>query len=86
MKWYLEVDKGTFVFGAKGSAICSQGNQITDETTCIEACRTMNLPLGEILGNHECYKDEQGKCYQNGRQGTRSSLLCDTSEQIPGRF
>ena len=82
-------NKGEYVLGPKGSGSCSEGTQIMDEASCREACRALNLPLAEILGNQKCYKDHEGKCYQNGRQGSGASLICKKSGQTPansGRF
>ena len=76
MKWNL--NEGNFILGPKGSGVCSEGSQITDETTCREACTMLNLPQGEILGDSLCYKDGQGNCYQNGRQGSGASMICKT--------
>lgn len=79
-------NEGTFILGPKGSGDCSEGTQIKDEKTCKEACTFLNLPLGEILGNFGCYKDGQGNCYQNGRQGSGASMICKTSEKISDKF
>ena len=79
-------NKGEYVLGPKGSGSCSEGTQIMEEVSCREACRTLNLPLGTVLGNHKCYKNHEGKCYQDGRQGSGASLICKTSGQTPGRF
>merc|ERR1712136_369940 len=76
--------KRTFIVGPKGSGGCSEGTQIADEKTCREACTFLNLPLGQILGNYKCYKDGQGNCYQNGRQGPEASMICKASEKFSG--
>ena len=85
-KWNSVENNGEYVLGPKGSGSCSEGTQIIDEASCREACRTLNLPHGIVLGNHKCYKNKQGKCFQDGRQGSGASLICKTSGQNPGRF
>ena len=82
----MESGKIEYVLGPKGSGSCSEGTQIMEKYPCIEACRALNLPLAKILGNQKCYKDQQGKCYQNGRQGAGASLICRKSGHTPGRF
>ena len=47
-----------------------------DEKTCKQACKALNVPQIQILGNNLCYKDHQGNCYQNGRNGAGASLIC----------
>ena len=78
-----------FVYGRLGSGVCSEGTFITDETSCREACKTLNIPQAEIFGNYECYKDfRNGKCYQDGLLGWGGwdSLICKISDQISGQF
>ena len=86
LKWNLEVNEGNFGLGSKGSGVCSEGTQITDETTCREACGALKIPHAEILGNNKCYKSGKEKCYQDGYHGPGASLICKKSEQISGRF
>ena len=86
LKWNLVPNEGNFILGVKGSGVCSEGTQITDETTCREACRTLNIPQAEILGYNKCYKDRHGKCYQNGHQGSGASMICKKSAIISRRF
>ena len=86
LKWNLVANEGNFILGVKGSGVCSEGTQITDETTCREACRTLNIPQAEILGYNKCYKDRHEKCYQNGHQGSGASMICKKSEMISRRF
>ena len=86
IKWRIEDDKTQYVFGTKGSEICSEGNPIMDETSCREACRRLNVPQEKILGSFYCYKDGQGNCYQDDQHGPGASLICKRSEQIEGGF
>ena len=76
----LEQNGRKFVIGPKGSRTCSEGTEIMDEMSCRKACRSLMIPEEEILGNHKCYKDEEGFCYQNGHQHSGASLICRTSK------
>ena len=90
IKCRSENKESKFVIGPKGSGTCSEGSPITDEMTCRKACRSLNIPEEEILGNHKCYIDRFGDCYQNGLHqsgsDSGSSLICRTSEQSAGKF
>ena len=84
MNWNHE---GKFVYGPKGTGVCSEGTPITDDTSCRVACKAMNLPEARIHGNNVCYKREyNGKCYQDGKQGATGYLICETSAQISGKL
>merc|ERR1712136_6297 len=64
-----EVKEDMFVYGKLGSRVCSEGTPITDETSCRQACKPLNIPQATILGNAKCYKDGgNGRCYQDGQQ------------------
>ena len=79
-------NKEEYAIGPRGSS-CSEGTQIMDKVSCREACRALNLPQAEILGNQKCFmKDSSGKCYQNGRQGSAARLICKKSGQTRGRY
>ena len=65
-----------FYVESRGSLRCAMGKAIMDKQTCKEACRALNAPQIQILGNNLCYKDFQGNCYQNGRNGAGASLIC----------
>ena len=47
-----------------------------DEKTCKEACKALNVPQIQILGNNVCYKDIHGNCYQDGKNGAGATLIC----------
>ena len=49
---------------------------------CRVACKILDIPQKQILGGNVCYKDSQGNCYQNGRNGAGDSLVC----QKVGKF
>ena len=87
MNWNLEVNEVKFVYGPKGTGVCSEGTPIMDETSCREACNALNLPQDRIHGNDVCYKrGYNGKCYQDGQQGGSGYLICNASYQISGKL
>ena len=65
-----------FYLASRGSLRCPIGKAIMDEKTCKQACKALNVPQIQILGNNLCYKDHQGNCYQNGINGAGASLIC----------
>ena len=75
-----------FVYGSKGNGVCSGGTLITDEKSCREACKALNLQEGAIHGNDVCYKRGYNrKCYQDGQQGAGAYLICETSYHSSGK-
>jgi len=63
-------------------SLCSGGHAIMGANKCKEACKTLNLPQMTISGNHLCYKDNEGKCYQDGQERWARnrygvSLICE---------
>ena len=71
--YFIEPD---FFFGSKGSGNCSHGEAIMDVKTCREACKTLKVQESGIFGGYVCYKDIQGRCNQNGKNGPVASLIC----------
>ena len=69
-----------------GSGYCSIGEIIMDEETCRDACKTLNLPVNEILGESKCYKDSSGNCFQNYRPTEGSSMICKITEKDSGKY
>ena len=52
----------------KGSTLCGGGYAIMGANKCKEACKALNLPQMTISGSHICYKDNDGKCWQDGQE------------------
>ena len=73
---YTYVIEPEFYFESEGSDTCSQGEAIMDIKTCREACKTLNVQESGIFGGNVCYKDIQGRCNQNGKNGPVASLIC----------
>ena len=84
-QFHIDINEDQFVFATRGTEECSDGETITDKSTCIKACMRLNVPLKEILGSYNCYKDGQGNCYQNGQNGGGASLICKTSATQEGK-
>ena len=52
----------------KGSTLCGGGYAIMGANKCKEACKALNLPQMTISGSNICYKDNDGKCWQDGQE------------------
>jgi len=66
----------------KGSTLCGGGYAIMGANKCKEACKALNLPQMQIHGSNLCYKDNEGKCYQDGQEKWARnrygvSLICE---------
>merc|ERR1712136_721574 len=66
----------------KGSTLCGGGYAIMGANKCKEACKALNLPQMQIHGSNLCYKDNEGKCYQDGQERWARnrygvSLICE---------
>ena len=72
----------SFFVEKKGSSLCGGGYAIMGANKCKEACKALHLPQMNILGSNLCYKDNQGKCYQDGQEKWARnrygvSLICE---------
>ena len=43
---------------------------------CETACTELGLSAGTLKDNNACYKAGNGKCRQDGRQGSKVNLVC----------
>merc|ERR1719167_233710 len=71
-----------FIVEDKGSSLCGGGYAIMGANKCKEACKALNLPQMQIHGSNLCYKDNEGKCYQDGQEKWARnrygvSLICE---------
>ena len=80
------VNGPVFYFGAKGERDCRYGDPITTARECRQACKTLNLPQMQLRDWQLCYKDFQGKCYQDGRNGAGATPICVRDDPIYGEF
>ena len=72
----------SFFVEEKGSTLCGGGYAIMGANKCKEACKALNLPQMQIHGSNLCYKDNEGKCYQDGQERWARnrygvSLICE---------
>ena len=58
----------SFFVEEKGSSLCGGGYAIMGANKCKEACKALNLPQMTISGSNICYKDNDGKCWQDGQE------------------
>ena len=64
----------SFFVARKGSSLCGGGYAIMGANKCKEACKALNLPQMNIIGSNLCYKDNQGKCYQDGQERSARNM------------
>ena len=81
-----QVDGPVYYFGAKGETDCRYGDPIMGASECREACQTLNLPQMQLQNWQLCYKDSQGKCYQDGRNGAGATPICVRDDPMYGEF
>ena len=43
---------------------------------CKTACDELKLPKGVMMNNNPCYKSGKARCRQDGRHGSKASLIC----------
>ena len=43
---------------------------------CETVCDELNIPKGIMMDNKPCYKSGNSKCRQDGRHGSKASLIC----------
>ena len=68
------LDEGyIFELGAKS---CKYGTEIMRRGECETVCDELNIPKGVMMDNKPCYKSGNSKCRQDGRHGSKASLIC----------
>ena len=63
---------------------CNRGDLITNDDTCKEACKRMNIKkIGDMTNQlsltamtDPCYKSEDGVCKRDGKHGLKDRLIC----------
>ena len=64
---------------------CSGGSKITDTTKCMEACNKLGISLSgnPFRNGRPCYQGGRGVCNQNGRWGSKSTMVCVGYGNLP---
>ena len=66
-----------YLLADKGLTVCPSGYlSITTTSVCETACTELGLSSGSLKDNNACYKAGNGKCRQDGRQGSKVNLVC----------
>ena len=74
---YITVDLGGKYYTEKeGVQSCKNGNKISKTSECKTACEKLGKDVGTLRPTNACYVAKNGKCRQDGRQGTKTSLVC----------
>ena len=67
----------SYVLGKKGARSCTDGDTIVTSQECEVACQTLGKAMGnDLKDSEECYVAGNQKCRQDGRVGTKASLVC----------
>ena len=67
---------------------CSGGSKITDTTKCMEACNKLGISLSgnPFRNGRPCYQGGRGVCNQNGKWGSKSTMVCVRSGNLPSMY
>ena len=60
----------------RGRRSCLSGEMIHEKMECTFACLKLGLPLAKMTDGKPCYQAGNGKCRQDGRNGSGASLVC----------
>ena len=74
--------KGKYLLGKQGRKYCRGGKTITDFTTCQNACKHLNIPIGvaagDLVAGTVCFKNGlTGKCNQHSESGEKAYMICE---------
>ena len=67
------VEGYVFELGAKS---CKYGAEVMNKDECKMACDELKLVKGVLMNNSPCYKSGKARCRQDGRHGSKASLIC----------
>ena len=59
-----------------GEVACKTGAKILTVQECRIACQELEKSVGALKTGKICYIAKNGKCRQDGRQGSKTSLVC----------
>ena len=73
------VEQPIYRVGDKGEDFCMLGSTISNRGDCETACESSDLEIGGTLKDgNRCYQAGNGKCRQDGREGSGASLICES--------
>ena len=59
-----------------GAISCNAGFTIRRKPECEIACAQLEMKLGVLKDGRVCYRAGNGSCRQDGRIGSKASLIC----------
>ena len=77
----LATDK--YFLGNVGKEDCPGGSKINDISTCQKACNELKIPVKQLKDGDICFKDREGNCYQNGKNGGGAAFVCTKGTIVP---
>ena len=73
------VEQPIYRDGDKGEDSCMLGSTISNRGDCETACESFPKEIGGTLKDgNRCYQAGNGKCRQDGREGSGASLICES--------
>ena len=66
----------TYYIEEEGEQSCKKGTKITTTPECKTACEKLGKDVGTLRANRACYVAKNGKCRQDGRPSSKTSLVC----------
>ena len=73
----VTVKPKVYSIAAKGE-LCLSGFMILTTVDCEDACNDLGIgPIGKLKDGNPCYMAGNGKCRQDGRDGSGASLICE---------
>jgi hypothetical protein len=71
------VEQPIYSIEDKGEDSCMWGSTISKKDDCETACNSFPLDTGTLKDGYRCYQAGNGKCRQDGREGSGASLICE---------
>ena len=72
------VEQPIYSIEDKGEDSCMWGSTISKRDDCETACNSFPLDTGTLKDGYRCYQAGNGKCRQDGREGSGASLICES--------
>ena len=71
-----------YTIEAQGESSCQKGTVIMTASQCKTACNQLEKEVGLLRTGKVCYIAGNGKCRQDGRKGSKTSLVCYTGGKM----
>ena len=65
-----------YILEKMGAISCNEGSKIRRKPECEIACAQLEMKVGVLKDGRVCYRAGNGSCRQDGRIGSKASLIC----------